>query len=277
MERASEVRSAQADSRTCRTRPSCAIRSSTKTSSRRSSGPDEGLTFIDDPTTEFRAIRGTIRRDSRRGHLRAKGIDAQPDHVLFAHGMACCCCGPHPATGSIQPSSPIRSMPTRSTPTRFTPTRSTPTRSTPTRSTPTRRIANGPTRSSARPADPPEWYSRAAPTTASVGSCDGIAAGRRARHRSGHGRSPRVLRVIALDVTKAGYQRRSTLRMSNHDRWLDPVAGHGTFIAGIIERIAPGCAVEIRRVLGPQGDGIESEIVAAIDEIALATRSRPTS
>ena len=37
----------------------------------------------------------------------------------------------------------------------------------------------------------------------------------------------------------------------NGDRWLDPVAGHGTFIAGIIERIAPGCAIEVVRVLQP--------------------------
>ena len=57
----------------------------------------------------------------------------------------------------------------------------------------------------------------------------------------------------------------------NGDRWLDPVAGHGTFIAGVIERIAPGCAIEVVGVLEPRGDGSESAIVEKIDEI---TRQR---
>ncbi|HSB84702.1 MAG TPA: hypothetical protein VLD86_00260, partial [Ilumatobacteraceae bacterium] len=60
----------------------------------------EGETFVleDEPIMGFRPLRGgefdTIRVVAE---LRAKGFDAQPDHVLFAHDMNCCCCGPHPA------------------------------------------------------------------------------------------------------------------------------------------------------------------------------------
>ena len=29
------------------------------------------------------------------------------------------------------------------------------------------------------------------------------------------------------------------------DNWLDPVAGHGTFIAGVLEQLAPGCTIQV--------------------------------
>jgi subtilisin family serine protease len=54
----------------------------------------------------------------------------------------------------------------------------------------------------------------------------------------------------------------------NRDRWLDPAAGHGTFIAGVIERIAPGCAIEVIGVLGPQGEASESSVVDEITYVA---------
>jgi subtilisin family serine protease len=54
----------------------------------------------------------------------------------------------------------------------------------------------------------------------------------------------------------------------NNDQWLDPVAGHGTFIAAIIKRIAPGCTIEVRRVIEPQGEASESSVVDAIKEVA---------
>ena len=45
---------------------------------------------------------------------------------------------------------------------------------------------------------------------------------------------------------------------SDGDDYLDPVAGHGTFIGGLIARIAPGCGLMIKRVLSDYGDGDES-------------------
>jgi hypothetical protein len=48
---------------------------------------------------------------------------------------------------------------------------------------------------------------------------------------------------------------------------LDPAAGHGTFIAGLIEQIAPGAVIALRRVLHAEGDGDEVQIAAAIDAL----------
>lgn len=242
-------------------------------------GPGEGLIFIDDPTTEFRAVQGTFDTIRVVAHLRAKGIDAQPDHVFFAHGMGCCCCGPHPAAG-FDPrfvANPFHANPFQANPFHANPFHANPFHANPFHANPA--DPNGPSRSSARPANPPEWYSRAAGTTAATASTDETST-----------ESPQVIvldtglattdlpvflqraRVTAAAAT-AGQQRAPDTADSNRDGWLDPVAGHGTFIAGIIERIAPGCLVEIRRVLGPQGEGTETEVVAAIDDIALAEKT----
>ncbi len=60
------------------------------------------------------------------------------------------------------------------------------------------------------------------------------------------------------------------------DGWLDPVAGHGTFIAGLVEQLAPGCAIRVGRVLSPLGIGVESDCYEAIlAEAALAPGDRP--
>ncbi len=50
--------------------------------------------------------------------------------------------------------------------------------------------------------------------------------------------------------------------------YLDPVAGHGTFIAGIIEQYVPGCAIEAHTVIGPFGDGDEIEVGDKLLEFA---------
>ena len=52
------------------------------------------------------------------------------------------------------------------------------------------------------------------------------------------------------------------------DRFLDPAAGHGTFIAGLIEREAPGCRLELISVLTTYGDGSEDVIAHALQELA---------
>ena len=45
------------------------------------------------------------------------------------------------------------------------------------------------------------------------------------------------------------------------DNYLDPVSGHGTFIAGIIELLAPGQDLRVHRVLTSYGDGDVASIV----------------
>jgi subtilisin family serine protease len=54
---------------------------------------------------------------------------------------------------------------------------------------------------------------------------------------------------------------------SDGDHYLDPVAGHGTFIGGLIARVAPGCGLMIKRVLSDYGDGDEQAIGDAIEEL----------
>ncbi len=51
---------------------------------------------------------------------------------------------------------------------------------------------------------------------------------------------------------------------ANGDHYLDPIAGHATFISGIIERRAPGCLITILPVLTEYGDGREDTIAAAL-------------
>ncbi|MEM9609639.1 MAG: S8/S53 family peptidase [Actinomycetota bacterium] len=43
--------------------------------------------------------------------------------------------------------------------------------------------------------------------------------------------------------------------------FIDPASGHGIFIAGIIERMAPGARIKLDRAFWPEGDGDEWDIV----------------
>jgi hypothetical protein len=52
------------------------------------------------------------------------------------------------------------------------------------------------------------------------------------------------------------------------DRILDPVAGHGTFIAGIIEHLVPGARLRNIKVVGPCGDADEHSLADAIRALA---------
>ena len=54
---------------------------------------------------------------------------------------------------------------------------------------------------------------------------------------------------------------------SDGNKLLDGAAGHGTFIAGLINQITPGCAVEVHQVLRSYGDGDEATIVDAINNL----------
>jgi len=49
------------------------------------------------------------------------------------------------------------------------------------------------------------------------------------------------------------------------DHYLDPAAGHGTFIAGLIDGLAPGCDLTAERVLSNYGAGDEVAIAQRID------------
>jgi subtilisin family serine protease len=60
------------------------------------------------------------------------------------------------------------------------------------------------------------------------------------------------------------------------DGFLDPAAGHGTFIAGIIEQLAPGAHLKVISVLSGYGDGDESLIADKLWDLSqLADENRP--
>ena len=230
----------------------------------------ESLNFVDDASKEFRRVTGTFDTIRVVAHLRAKGVDAQPDHVLFAHGT-CCCCGPHPAMW-FDPSvnaNPFHANPFHANPFHANPFHANPFHANPFHANPA--DPNGPTTSSARPADPPNWYtgnpSPAAAINPSIVVLDtGLA---------GEDHLPEFLRVAAAVTVPAVGANDIDVADVNNDQWLDPVAGHGTFIAGIIERIAPGCSIEVIRVIRPQGEGNESSVVDQINNIANREVNRP--
>lgn len=228
----------------------------------------ENFTVVDAPTPGFRHVLGTFDTIRVVAQLRASGIDAQPDHVLFAHGMTCSCCGPHPAF-CFDPA--LNAYPLHANPLHANPLHANPLHANPFRASSD--DPNGPSRSSARPADQPSWYQAGVSTSESTSDSESVAVATPevVVLDTGLAAAPDLpdFLLLALGVTLGGGS--VDVPDENGDNWLDPVAGHGTFIAGIIERIAPGCAVEVRRVLGPQGDGTESSIVAAIDDIAART------
>jgi hypothetical protein len=204
--------------------------------------------------------------------LRADGFEAQPDHVFFAHGCDECCGSPHPSlTFDALASDPIRSNPIRSNPIRSNPIRSNPIRSNPIRS-------NASQDSSARPAEqrqfPPVRLTATGPgprvTILDTGLADGaqrpalLVDPKNPARISGPAEQPDV----AL-TTPGG-------NVWAKDGWLDTVAGHGTFIAGVVEQLAPGCTIRVEQVVSPLGDAKESDVYQAIlAQTALPPGQRP--
>jgi hypothetical protein len=59
------------------------------------------------------------------------------------------------------------------------------------------------------------------------------------------------------------------------DGYLDPVSGHGTFIAGLIRRLAPDAAITVKQVLSTYGDGDETTIAIALEKLASEEEPAP--
>jgi subtilisin family serine protease len=53
----------------------------------------------------------------------------------------------------------------------------------------------------------------------------------------------------------------------NGDDWLDPVSGHGTFISGLIARLAPAARVQAGRVLETTGEGNDADVAHRITQL----------
>ena len=216
----------------------------------------------------------------------ADGFDVQPDHVLFAHTDGDCCCDPHPSwtfdalladpyRANPYRANPYRANPYRANPYRANPYRANPYRSNPYRSNPYDAILQT---SSAIPAPGREFPDRklAGPGThprvsvldtglANEGQLPGLLGDESASDRiSGDPDRPDSDLIGAAGVTWA------------KDNWLDPVAGHGTFIAGIVEQLAPGCTIHVQHAVSGLGDAIESDVTQKILALAaLPEADRP--
>jgi Subtilase family len=194
--------------------------------------------------------------------MRSEGFDAQPNHVFFAHGCSPCEQGPHPSVQLAGPGG-VGANPWRSNPWRSNPWRSNP------------------------------WRSNEAPTSTAFPE-RGPSLPQRPE-LEGPGRLPRIVvldtglaaapqRPPLLDPPASGATPRITGdpdlpdaaialadgSSSGPDGYLDPVAGHGTFIAGLIEQLAKGCTIRVEHVVSPMGDGNEWDIAQKLKaEVAL--------
>jgi subtilisin family serine protease len=70
---------------------------------------------------------------------------------------------------------------------------------------------------------------------------------------------------VGADVQGADPYDYDLLRADPAAQYLDFGAGHGTFVAGIVRQLAPGAQVDIIRVLGSSGVGLESDIAKGFD------------
>ena len=202
--------------------------------------------------------------------LRAEGLDGSPEHVFFAHPCDPCAGLPHPSVLA----DPFRSHAVGANPFRSHPYRSHPYRS-----------HEAPT-SSAVPAAHRAWPARALAGTGSPPSIvvldTGLAGGTENGAVNADGQRPALLNpagAAAARISGVADHADGTITLLNGqvftpDGYLNPVAGHGTFIAGVIEQLAPGCTIRVEHVIEPLGDGRELDIVDRLQKEARRTSGR---
>lgn len=213
--------------------------------------------------------------------LRMEGFQSQPNHVFFSH-CGCACCPPHPAAACGESpgansvnASRLFAAPVYATPVYAT-LNATPVYATPVYATPNSAYrTTGLRRSSVRPAPIGTPLKAVATLVATQPTAD-------------------TPHVIVLDTGLADPDYRPPFSSSvvastrgvnvdvpdedsPKDDYLDPAAGHGTFIAGLITQVAPGCRVTLHRVLSTFGDGDEYKIARRIDRIAADLVAAPVA
>lgn len=207
-------------------------------------GPDE------DPSRVIRA-------------LRLRGFQAQPNHVLFADSCACCC-GPHPAAVTGGQGNPVWANPVWANPVWANPVWANPVWANPSRDSMGDRktfITTGMRRSTAKPAPAPtDWAAKP------LGNFSSVKVVVLDTGYSNAGFHPDFV-PSGLDPTSDEDVPDQVIAGQQSDKLLDPVAGHGTFIAGLIDRIAPGCDIIVRDVVEPEGDVTEADLIDALKKV----------
>lgn len=231
----------------------------------------------------FVRFRGVPDLDAAFTGLRRAGVAAQFNHVLFATG----CCPPHPSTpaGKALAANPFYASGVSANPFYASPFYASSTGAGGCCCACSGSVAGNPFYASPFYASP--FYASADPNPALVPALQ--ATGRRRSSArpatapptpAAAGAEVTGIRIAVLDTGWAQSHAPTGLpglAVHDHggdrpdedgDRFLDPAAGHGTFIAGVIEQAAPGCALELFAPLGSMGDGSEHEIGTILVELA---------
>ena len=201
------------------------------------------------------------------GKLVGKGHTSHLDIVYFANAACCGTCPPHPAAAVAIAANPWAANPWAANPWAANPWAANPWAANPWAANPwaanaeaLNLVATGkPPMSSAMPAP-----DRALPLRQRCGSVDVVIgvldSGLAGAVDDGAGGKIQ-LRPNLLGLDQASLDRISgELDIPSvpiggfNDHYLDPVAGHGTFIAGIIEQLTPGCTIKVQKVFYPEGD-----------------------
>ncbi len=223
------------------------------------------------PTGQWHRISGVPDPATVVDRLDAAGLVAQLDIVYFANEVDCCGCPPHPALAAQMAEEGWGANPWRANPWRANPWRANPWRANSYSANPWRAnaeelnvVATGkPPTSSVMPAPFQMLPLRPTPPSNDVviGVLDsGLAGG----WDNQDGYRPELLGDdLAAFARISGPPDVPSRSMGGHpaDNYLDPVAGHGTFIAGIIEQLTPGCEIRVDRVFEPQGD-VDTSVLA---------------
>jgi hypothetical protein len=215
--------------------------------------------------------------------LRMHGHTAHPNHVFFAH---CDCCGPHPSNpcGGEQASpvyaAPVYAAPVYAAPVYAAPVYAAPVYAAPVYAAPVYAAPVYAAPVYAAPVYAAPQHSTARPAQAGAATQQLEALDKTPRRTGGP-------TVIVLDTgmaesafAPAALSSPAPMRAAsptdvdapdeNDDHLLDPAAGHGTFIAGLIGQVSPGCEIVVHRVLSTFGDGDEASIVHSLRNLGIS-------
>ena len=229
---------------------------------------------------QWHLVEGVADAAAEVDELVARGHRAELDIVYFANGADCCGCPPHPALAAEIAANPWTANPWKANPWKANPWKANPWTANPWKANAEslNLLATGKApMSSVMPApigaEPPRRHHGVVPlNNVVIGVLDsGLAGG---WDNADHYR-PDLLGLAKPDLERiSGPEDLPSRPMGGRpaDNYLDPVAGHGTFIAGIIEQRTPGCTIRVERVIKPQGDVSVSRLAATLDRMMRKVR-----
>jgi hypothetical protein len=214
------------------------------------------------------------------GDLEAESITAGLNYVLFSDCL--CCCGPHPANPfganpfGANPfgANPFGANPFGANPFGANPFGANPYSASDFQPNPLYRLAYGGSHPDAVVFRATGWRSHSAHPSTAPDLPSPTA--------SAQDRSDPTIVVIDTGIAHGDLMPQALTGVAEHDsgRWthkeepdedhderIDSVAGHGTFIAGIIERIAPGCRLQVHGLLGGYGDASEEDVADTLESL----------